>query len=146
MIRNYKPADLDEIMKIWLDANIQTHNFIGRQYWLANYNTVRAAIPQANVYIYEHDRQVLGFAGVSNNYIEGIFTAPREQSKGIGAALLNTLKQQYASLTLRVYQKNSRAIRFYVREGFTQISKQIDAATGETEFTMIWHTPSSLDE
>lgn len=146
MIRSYKPADLDEIMKIWLDANTQAHTFIDRQYWLANYNAVRADIPRASVYIYERNGHVLGFAGVCNNYLAGIFTAPEEQSKGIGAALLNVLKKQYASLFLRVYQKNSRAIRFYVREGFTQTSKQIDAATGETEFTMTWHPPSSLDE
>ncbi len=33
MVRDYRPSDLDRILKIWLQANIQAHDFIDRSYW-----------------------------------------------------------------------------------------------------------------
>lgn len=37
MIRQYNESDIDEVMYIWLDANINAHNFIHSDYWRSNY-------------------------------------------------------------------------------------------------------------
>ena len=60
------------------------------------------------------------------------------QSKGIGKSLLDECKKKYNKLELNVYEKNNRAIRFYRRESFDIVSKNIDQATKEIEIRMKW--------
>ena len=37
-------------------------------------------LPQAEVYVYEDDKMIQGFIGVSDEYIEGIFVSDEMQS------------------------------------------------------------------
>ena len=90
------------------------------------------------VYVYDHENSIQGFAGLSGDYIEGLFVSSECQSCGIGALLLNHIKGIRTTLQLKVYQKNTRAIRFYLREGFEILSEGVDEATGEKEYVMIW--------
>ena len=41
MIRQYAECDIDTLMQIWLDTNIQAHNFISPDYWRNNFDMVR---------------------------------------------------------------------------------------------------------
>lgn len=38
MVRDYQPSDLERILKIWLQSNLQAHDFIDRSYWEKNYD------------------------------------------------------------------------------------------------------------
>ena len=76
--------------------------------------------------------------GLDGEYIEGIFAAGKAQSQGIGKSLLDFLKAKKPELHLNVYQKNTRAIRFYEREGFQIQSEGLDEATGEKDYAMAW--------
>jgi len=138
MIRKLKENDIDQVMRIWLDVNTQTHYFISEQYWLEQFNNIKQIIPQAEVYVYEKKDEILGFIGLSGNYIEGLFVSILAQSTGIGRQLLLFVKQIKKTLSLKVYQKNDRAIQFYLRENFIVQSKDIDKNTGEQEFLMKW--------
>ena len=60
------------------------------------------------------------------------------QSCGIGKLLLDYIKNKKLRLRLNVYQKNTRALSFYQREGFDIQCEGSDAATGEKEYTMLW--------
>ena len=60
------------------------------------------------------------------------------QSCGIGKLLLDYIKNKKLRLRLNVYQKNTRALSFYQREGFDIQCEGSDDATGETEYTMLW--------
>ena len=75
MIRQYNEGDIDTIIQIWLDTNIQAHYFISTDYWRANYDMVREILPHAEIYVYEDDctKQIDGFIGLNDDYIEGIF-------------------------------------------------------------------------
>ena len=141
MIRQYYECDIDALMKIWLDTNIQAHNFISPDYWRSNYDMVRKLPPYAEIYVYEDDsiKQIVGFIGLNGNYIEGIFVKETMQSKGIGKLLLNYVKKIKPALTLSVYQKKKKAIRFYQREKFSIQSENIDKNTEEKEFIMVWN-------
>ena len=55
------------------------------------------------------------------------------QSCGIGKFLLDYIKDKKVRLQLNVYQKNTRAISFYQREGFIIQCEGLDEATGEKE-------------
>lgn len=140
MIRIFRENDLSAVMQIWLDTNIKAHKFIQKEYWINNYTVVKEMLPQAEVYVYEDDNthQIVGFIGLTNNYIAGIFIKEAAQSNGIGKQLLNYVKELKSVLHLRVYQKNVRAVSFYLREQFTIRSESMDDNTNEKEFIMNW--------
>lgn len=140
MIRRYTERDIDAVMQIWLDTNIQAHCFISPDYWRTNCGMVREMLPHAEIYVHEDDstKQINGFIGLNDNYIEGIFVKEADQSKGIGKQLLDHVKRVKPTLSLCVYQKNKKTIRFYLREKFSIRSENVDDETGEKEFVMGW--------
>ncbi len=140
MIRILKESDLTAVMQIWLDTNINSHNFISKDYWKKNCKMVKSLIPQAEVYVYEDDttKQINGFIGLFDDYIEGLFIRTDAQGYGYGKQLLEYVKNIKSNMKLSVYQKNERAIRFYNREGFVIESEKIDDNTNEKEFLMVW--------
>ncbi len=138
MIRRFNKNDIDEVMKIWLNSNVQAHSFINKSYWEENYPMVKEMIPQAEVYIYEEENKICGFIGLAENYIAGIFVDEKFRGKRIGQKLLNYAKEIKEELTLQVYEKNTGAVRFYKREKFIIKTAQEDETAGEKEFFMIW--------
>ena len=138
MIRELRKADINKIADIWLDTNIKAHYFIPAQYWKSNFESVKAALPQAEVCVYEHDKEIQGFIGLNDEYVEGIFVSDKMQSQGIGKILLNHAKEKRNKLLLNVYQKNTRAVSFYQREGFEIQHSGFDEATKEKEYVMKW--------
>ncbi len=140
MIRNLEKTDVDNVAEIWLDTNIKAHDFISAEYWKSNFAVVKEMFLQAEIYIYEEEqtKQILGFVGLNDNYIEGIFVCSESQSRGVGKQLLDFIKERKSSLQLSVYQKNERAIQFYKREGFQIQSENVDKDTGEKEYVMVW--------
>lgn len=138
MIRVLELLDLEAVMKIWLDANTGAHSFIPETYWQSHYEEVRELLPQAEVYVYEEDGRISGFLGLTDSYIAGIFVKEDARSRGIGKQLLDYAKGIRQELCLSVYRKNSRAVRFYEREGFAVQSEQVDEATNEKEWIMKW--------
>jgi len=138
MIRKLLNGDIDRVADIWLKTNLKAHYFISNQYWKSNYELVKEMMPQSEVYVFEADKMIQGFVGLNDEYIEGIFVSDEMQSCGIGKFLLDYIKDKKVSLRLNVYQKNARAISFYQREGFIIQCEDLDEATGEKEYTMLW--------
>lgn len=140
MIRAFREEDITAVMQIWLAANTKAHDFIPKEYWTDHYAAVKEMLPQAEVYVYEDGdfHQIVGFIGLTNHYIAGIFVQEAAQSKGIGKQLLNYVKEIKTTLRLSVYQKNARAVSFYQREKFTIQSENMDDSTNEKEFIMNW--------
>ena len=138
MIRELRKVDINKVAEIWLDTNIKTHYCISAQYWKSNFELVKELLLQATVYVYEDKQEIQGFIGLSNEYIEGIFVSAEMQSQGIGKILLNYVKGKRNKLILNVYQKNTRAISFYQREGFEIQYSGLDEATGEKDYVMAW--------
>ena len=103
--------DLDSVAKIWLDTNVEVHSFIPSEYWKENLAPVKGMFLQAEMYVYEENREILGFIGLDQSYIAGIFVKKQHRSLGIGKALLDFVKEQNEELTLHVYQKNEKAVR-----------------------------------
>ena len=140
MIRKLQKVDINRVADIWLKTNLKAHFFIPEQYWISNYEFVKEMLPQAEVYVYEDNKIIQGFIGVSDEYIEGIFVSDEMQSCGIGKMLLDYIKDKKDKLQLKVYQKNVRAMSFYQREGFTIQSEEMDEFTGEKEYVMNWES------
>lgn len=139
MIRVLEEKDVDTVAKIWLETNIKTHDFIASNYWKEHYEIIKDMFLQAEVYVYEIEKEIMGFIGLDKEYIEGIFVLDQYQKRGIGKALLNHVKAKKEHLSLNVYQKNLNAIFFYQREGFCIQYKDVDKNTGEKEYRMVWN-------
>lgn len=140
MIRKMEEKDIPDVLQIWLETNIRAHNFIEKEYWTGNYEMVKQILPEAEVYVYEDEKngQIVGFIGMNNQYVEGLFVKESAQSRGIGKQLLDYAKSRKTELRLGVYQKNVRAMRFYLRENFLIQAEEMDEDTNEKEYIMGW--------
>lgn len=138
MIRTFKESDINAVAEIWLDSNIEAHSFITAAYWQKHFEAVKGMLLQSEIYVYEEAGRIKGFIGLESNYIAGIFVCAEARSKGIGKQLMNYVKERKSELSLRVYQKNTQAIRFYKREDFGIVREGTDENTNEAEYEMIW--------
>lgn len=128
---------LNELIKIWLETNIQAHHFIAEQYWRNNIEFVKKALPDAMIFC-QREECIKGFLGVSDGFIQGLFVKKEFQRKGIGRALIQEAKQYFDTLSLCVYVKNSNAVAFYQNMGFEIQEQNIQEETGEQEYHMIY--------
>lgn len=138
MIREMQEADINSVADIWLDTNVKAHHFISDEYWKNHFETVKEMFSQAEIYVYEEENRIDGFIGLENDYIAGIFVRNEAQSRGIGKQLLDFVKRIRKQLYLGVYQKNTRAVKFYQREAFVMRQENIEENTGEKEYVMTW--------
>lgn len=82
---------LDQILDIWLNSNIEAHNFISRNYWVTNYDFVRTTLPKAEIYVSFQNNEITGFLGLYKNYIDSIIVE-KTHNRGIGRKLLAQVK------------------------------------------------------
>lgn len=134
-----KEKDLDNIMEIWLKSNIESHNFVDKNYWINNFDLVKSMIKESEIYIYEENNKILGFIGLSENYIAGIFIDKEFRNKGIGKNLLDYAKDKKDKLYLNVYEKNNKAMNFYIKNQFIISEKNFDDENKEYEYKLIWN-------
>ena len=138
MIRKMQPKEIDNVGNIWLQGNLEAHPFVKKDYWIGNLNSVKEQFKEAEIYVSVDKNQIVGFAGLQGNYLAGIFVKKEFRSQSFGGKLLVYLKQEYSELSLEVYSKNIQAKKFYLRNGFKVIHKDIDESTDEVEYQMIW--------
>lgn len=140
MIRNLKNDDIDIVMELWKDSTIEAQNFIPDSYWLENYDNVKNNyLPNSDTYVYEEDGEIKGFVSlIENIFIGGLFIRVDSQREGIGSVILDFLKERNDKLQLTVYDKNVRAMKFYLKSGFKILNTEIDKKTREKEHLMEW--------
>ena len=100
---------------------------------------------QAEVYVYEDDKMIQGFVGLSNEYMEGIFVSDEMQSCGIGKLLLDYIKNKKSQIAIKRILEECQSLSFYQREGFDIQCEGFDDATGEKEYTMLWQQKQKAD-
>ncbi len=153
MIRQIKRKDIRRIGEIWLKVSIDTHSFIGENIGVSPLEFWSSKIPEmiqttlgADGYVYEVDRKILGFITMSPQnscgyYMYELFVDPLFQGKGIvGAALIDFAKGLGRYITTSVYQKNERAINFYLKHNFSMLSQEpyLEEETKQFKFRMMW--------
>ena len=138
MIRKFEKKDTKRVMEIWLESNLEAHDFVPSDYWLSQYQSVQEQLLSADIYVYEQDNKIQGFVGMTDDYLAGIFVDKKYRSIGIGKGLLECVKKIYPAFSLNVYQKNQRAVDFYLREKLTIVSTGVDEDTAEADYTMVW--------
>lgn len=137
-IRGYRKEDLKKIEEIWLKGNREAHAFVAEEFFLGHLPMLGELLPKVTVLVSEEEDTVTGFLGMEDGFILGLFVDPVKQGQGIGRKLLQEAKRKTDALTLKAFVKNERAVAFYIREGFTQASIELDETTGEEEVTFVW--------
>lgn len=140
MIRNLKNDDIDIVMELWKESTMEAQNFIPDEYWLENYDNVKNNyLPNSDTYVYEEDGEIKGFVSlIENIFIGGLFLKVDCQRKGIGSKIIDFLKADHDKLQLAVYDRNVRAMNFYLKSGFKITNTEIDEKTNEKEHLMEW--------
>ncbi|WP_447045593.1 N-acetyltransferase [Vreelandella sp. H-I2] len=137
MIRNYREADIEQILDIWLSASIKAHSFVGSEFWQSKVSEMRDMyIPASETFVYEVDEQIAGFYCLYGSTLAAVFVSPSLQGQGIGSALIDDAKSRRSCLQLSVYSQNAPSINFYKKHGFISLTEQIDEQTGHSEFIM----------
>lgn len=137
-IRLSEECDINIIMEIWLESTIRAHSFIEKNYWVNNYDLVKTKyIPYSKTYVYEEGNKIKGFISIiQNNFIGALFVDNNSQGNGIGKKLLDFAKEEYKSLSLAVYKENEKALKFYLREGFSIVKEQVNEYSKRLELMM----------
>lgn len=153
MIRQIQKKDIRRIGEIWLKVSIDTHSFIGEnidisplEFWSIKLPGMIQTTLRADGYVYEVDRQIMGFLTMSPRnscgyYMYELFVDSPFQGKGIvGAALIEFAKGLGKYITTSVYKNNERAIRFYLKHNFSMLSQEpyLEEETQQLKFRMIW--------
>ena len=139
MITKFKIEQLDELMKIWLETNVDAHSFIPKEYWIDKAPLVRKLLPSSDIYVFKECNTIKGFIGViENGYIAGIFIKKEYQREGIGNKLIDYIKSKYENITLDVYNKNEKALNFYYKNNFKVLDSKFDEETKELKYTLFY--------
>lgn len=139
MIREIENKDIDKVMEIWLKSTIKAHDFISKEYWENNYNTVKDVyIPMSETFIYEdEEKNIKGFISIINEeFIGALFVDVNCQGNGIGKELINFAINKYKKLNLAVYKENKKSVDFYINRGFKIINAQNNEDSGYEEYIM----------
>ncbi|KRK91907.1 GNAT family N-acetyltransferase [Companilactobacillus futsaii] len=137
MIQKMKDSELERVSRIWLNSNLEAHDFIDKNFWLDNYQMVKEQFKNAEIYV-DVEQEVRGFVGLQGNYIAGIFVDKKYRNQGIGKKLIKFLKRDHQELSLNVYDKNIQAKQFYERNGFEASIQSVEEETGEEETRLVW--------
>jgi putative acetyltransferase len=153
MIRQIQLTDIRRVGEIWLKVSIDIHSFIGEhigvsplEFWSGKLPEMLQTTLGADGYVYAVDGQIMGFLTITPKnscgyYMYELFVDSPFQGKGIvGPALVNFAKSLGTYLKTNVYQKNERAIRFYLKHGFSKLSEEpyLEQETQQLKFWMIW--------
>jgi len=136
-IRKAVADDIPAMVEIWLSASIRAHNFISSDFWHKNAVEMRDRyLPASENWVYCDGERILGFVALQQNTLAALFVAPNHQGRGIGRHLLRHAKLLRQTLSLTVYEANTRAIDFYSHHGFKMMIAQKDPHTGHSELLM----------
>lgn len=137
-IRLSNECDINIIMEIWLESTIRAHSFIEKDYWVNNYDLVKNKyIPYSKTYVYEEENKIKGFISIiEDNFIGALFVDNNSQGNGIGKEILDFAKNEYRNLSLAVYKDNEKALKFYLREGFSIVKEQVNEDSKRIEIIM----------
>lgn len=138
IIRKFNEFDMKRVMRIWYDGNLEAHDFIDKDYWERNFGYVKRSLPESEVYVYEIDGYVVGFVGIDEGYIAGLFVDKEYRGVGIGTKLIDYVKELYDFFTLHVFENNYGAVTFYENRGLIKKEESVHEDLGEVEYLMYY--------
>jgi putative acetyltransferase len=142
-LRPYMPADEDAAIELWRRTWAQHYPHIDFDkrvaWWRERWRNELVAT--AHIMVAESEGALIGFVTVDpkTSYLDQIVVAPERWGSGLAAALLEEAKRlSPRGLNLLVNKDNSRAIRFYQKNGFVYAGEDKNPVSGIPVNRMAW--------
>ncbi|OYR19784.1 GNAT family N-acetyltransferase [Brucella thiophenivorans] len=124
-IRAYEATDKPTLSSIWYRASIEAHAFLGQDLLRKQQMLIEDIyLEKSETFVAVIDGRPVGFIGLLDSFIGGLFVDPLNQGHGIGRQLIAHALAMKGKLSLEVYADNVRACAFYKQLGFHQISSR----------------------
>lgn len=124
-IRPYAPEDTERLLAIWYDASRVGHPFFTEEQLSEQKRLVRDIyLPQAGNWVATKAGAPVGFIGLIDNFIGGLFVDPVRHGNGAGRRLIQHAAGRKGMLELEVYALNRKADGFYRHLGFREIGRR----------------------
>jgi putative acetyltransferase len=131
VIRALEPADVDDLIRVWLASTIPGQSFLPEAHWRAMERDVREQLlPIAETWVVKESGEVVAFMAIIDDLIGGLFTHPDHQGKGLGRALVEHARLLHDPVFVEVFEANDKAIAFYRSCGFVDHEARIDEESG----------------
>ena len=131
MIRQFEGKDLSDLLDVWYSASLVAHPFLDEAFFeQERRNISEIYLPNAETWVFEQDRVVVGFISLIGNEVGAIFVDSKNHGKGIGSALMNHAKSIREILELDVFKDNIVGRSFYEKFGFSQVDEHLHEETG----------------
>lgn len=124
-VRRAAPGDAPALLQIWLEASRVGHSFLGEATLQEQLPKLRDIyIPHADNWVAVEEEVILGFIGLVEDHVGGLFVAPAAHRRGVGRLLLEHASERVGDLTVEVYEQNRSAYSFYRCCGFEFIGRK----------------------
>jgi putative acetyltransferase len=146
VIRPYDPADENASIEVWAKAGRSAHPFVPGEGEGERERKMREIyLVHADNWVVESDGRVVALLGLLKSEVGGevggLFVDPDAQGAGLGRLLVEHAASLHGALTLDVYEKNTRARRFYARMGFEEESRRLDEEYDEVMLKLVRPAP-----
>src|SRR6266481_2276318 len=103
-------------------------------------NRRKELVPNAAIMVAEEAGEVIGFVTIdSKGYLDQLVVAPEHWGTSLANALVDEVKRlSPGGITLLVNTDNTRAIRFYERNGFVPAGEDVNPTSGRPVLRMAW--------
>ena len=141
-LRPYRTDDENASIALWQLTWQQAYpsiDFAARvAWWRERWRS--ELVPNAAIVVAEQADVVVGFVTIDGSgYLDQLVVSPDHWGSGLANALVNEAKRlSPGGVTLSVNTDNSRAIRFYERNGFTHVGEDVNPTSGRPVLKMAW--------
>jgi len=130
-IRAYAPDDKQRLLAIWHAASLKGHPFFTADQLREQARLVgEIYLPRAENWVATLAGNPVGFIGLMDSFIGGLFVDPTRHGLGIGRLLVEHALALKGELTLEVFALNAAAIGFYRHNGFVETGRRISDEHG----------------
>jgi putative acetyltransferase len=141
-LRPYRAGDEDAAIALWLETWQQAYpsiDFAARVNWWRE-RWRGELVPNAAIIVAEQDGALVGFVTIdASGYLDQLVVAPDRWGSELATTLVDEAKRLSPDrITLLVNTDNSRAIRFYERNGFVQAGEDVNPTSGRPVLRMEW--------
>jgi putative acetyltransferase len=141
-LRPYRADDEDAAIALWLETWQQAYpeiDFTARVPWWRE-RWRGELVPNANIVVAEQADALIGFVTVDGSgYLDQLVVSPGHWGSDVSNALVDEAKRLSPDrITLLVNTDNSRAIRFYQRNGFVHAGEDVNPTSGRPVLRMEW--------
>ena len=141
-LRPYRIADEDAAIRLWQDTWQQAYpsiDFAARVPWWRE-RWRNELVANAAIIVAEAANVLIGFVTIDGSgYLDQLVVSPDRWGSELANALVDEAKRlSPAGVTLLVNKDNSRAIRFYERNGFVHAGEDVNPTSGRPVLKMAW--------